>query len=190
MAFRSFRATLEVIYGWGSMEYLAELKAARAFIVADETMKKLGYLGRAKRLLRRARVQVAQFTGVTPEPDIKCVGRGVALCRKFKPRVIIGLGGGSVLDATKAIRIFYEHPRLRFEEIHCSLGPPKRSIPPFRKTVQISIPATSGTGSDVSASSMVTDSGLKLKCLIFDPNLFPETVILDYELPLSMPPAL
>jgi len=107
----------------------------------------------------------------------------------FHPDVIAGIGGGSAIDASKAFRIFYEHPQLAFEDIRYLHAPPKTTIPPFHKTTHVTVASTSGTGSDVTHVCVLTDPRIAAKCPVRSFALTPDLAIVDPDIADTMPPA-
>ena len=184
---RSQRAPREIFWGRGSLAQLAKSPQKRALLVTDKTMISLGYVEQSLALLKQAGVQVKVFSEVEPEPSINTVMRIVKEYTPFNPDLVIGLGGGSVIDASKAFRIFFEYPELKFEEVRYFGGPPKKQVPPFTKTVSVAIPSTSGTGSEVSWGCVITDPSIPAKCSTNAPAVIPDIAILDPNLADSMP---
>jgi acetaldehyde dehydrogenase/alcohol dehydrogenase len=107
--------------------------------------------------------------------------------KNFQPDIIVGMGGGSVIDASKGFRVFFENPHLTFEDVHALHGPPKASIPPFKKTTHVAISSTSGSGSDASHVCVLTDPAIHAKCPIVTPELKPNVTIVDPDIADSMP---
>ncbi len=184
---RIFRCPRDIIWGRGSIAYLENIVGKRAMIVTDQVLTKLGVTARVREYLRKGGLQVRVFDEVEPEPSIHTVMRMVTENKDFGPDVIVGLGGGSVIDASKAFRIFFEHPRLTFQDVHSLQGPPKQTIPPFEKTTHVAISSTSGTGSDASHVSIVTDPAISAKCPIVSQELKPNIAIVDPDIADSMP---
>jgi hypothetical protein len=188
--FRAFRSPRDIVWGRGTFSHLGAVPGKRALIVTDGVMTKLGVTARAREHLQKGGLETRVFDGVEPEPSIDTVRKILEEHRVFNPDVIAGIGGGSSIDASKAFRIFYEHPQLTFEEIRYLDSPPKVSIPPFKKTFHVSVASTSGTGSDVSYISVLTDPKISAKCPIRSPELIPDLAIVDPDIADSMPPEL
>lgn len=186
-AMRIFRSPRDIVWGRGSVSHLESIPGKKALIVNDPMMTKLGTAARARDYLRKGGLEVRSFDEVEPEPSIQTIMKIVAENRDFHPDVIVGLGGGSAIDASKGFRIFLEHPHLTFEDVHALYGPPKKPIPPFKNTVHVAISSTSGTGSDASHVSVVTDPAVHAKCPIVSPELKPNMAIVDPDLADSMP---
>ena len=185
---RTFRCPRDIVWGRGSIAYLEKISPQKVLIVTDREMTKLGVTGKAQIYLKKGGSQVKVFDEVEPEPSIHTVMRMVADHKNFDPTAIVGLGGGSALDASKAFRIFYEHPQLTFQDVRTLEVPPKVSIPPFKKTTHVTISSTSGTGSDVSYGSIITDPAIPAKCPILDPEIIPDKAIVDPDIAATMPP--
>ena len=180
----------EIVWGRGSISHLEKIPGKRALIVTDETMTKLGTVARAEDYLKKGGLDAKVFNEVEPEPSINTILKIVEQHRGFNPDVIVGLGGGSAIDASKAFRLFLENPDLTFEEVRFFGGPPKTPIPPFKKTISVGIPSTSGTGSEVSWSSIITDPSIPAKCVIHSTELIPSLAIVDPDIADSMPKSL
>jgi len=172
-------------HGLGSFENLKEVPGKKAIIVTGKSsMQKAGYIDRAKKILQDKGMNVAVFEGVEPDPSIETVMRGVEALNQEQPDVIIGLGGCSAIDAAKAMWIFYEHPDYTFEDIIVPFG-----IKPLRnKAIFVAIPSTSGTGTEVTCASVITDRSKGIKHPIVTYEITPDFAIVDGELCKTMPP--
>ena len=189
-ATKVFRTPREVVWGRGSISYLENIKGKRALIVTDKTMTKLGTVAKAEHYLKKAGLEVKVFDEVEPEYSISTPMKIVEQHKGFSPDVIVGLGGGSCIDASKTFRIFFEHPHLTFEGVRYFGGPPKTPVLPFKKTIFVGISSTSGTGSEVTGSCVTTDPTIPAKCPVVSPMLIPNVTILDPDLADSMPKSL
>jgi alcohol dehydrogenase class IV len=187
---RVFRSPRESVWGRGAFSHLRSIPGKRALIVTDGMMTKLGVTARAKEDLQKGGLETMVFDEVEPEPSINTIGKMLDEYRDFNPDVIAGIGGGSSIDASKAFRIFYEHPYLTFEDVRYLESPPKVSIPPFERTFHVAVASTSGTGSDVSYISVLTDPRISAKCPIRSPELIPDLAIVDPDIADTMPPDL
>ncbi|AZR74644.1 butanol dehydrogenase [Anoxybacter fermentans] len=185
MSYQAFRIPNNILFGEGAFEYLGTLKGERAVIVTGgSSMKRLGFLDKAKEILEKAGMEVEIIEGVEPNPSIGTVNRGAEKMRQFKPDWIIALGGGSALDAAKIMWVFYEYPELKFEDIL-----EINSIPTLRKKAQfVAIPSTSGTASEITAASVITDTKKHIKYPIISQEIIPDIAIVDPALPAKMPP--
>ncbi len=182
-----FTVPRDIFFGKDAILELKNLNYyKRPFIVADDAMVKLGWMDMLMRILTEAGMEnIACFTDVEAEPSVETVKRGALAMEANSSDIIIAIGGGSVLDAAKAMWVFYEHPSLSFEDI---LNKP---LPPLRKkAIMVAIPSTSGTGSEVTAYSVISDHATKLKYPIADFNITPDIAILDSDLTTTMPPKL
>ena len=125
---RVFRSPRDIVWGRGTFSHLGEIPGKRVLIVTDQVMTKLGVTARATDYFRKGGLETRVFDEVAPEPLIDTITKVLAEHRDFKPDVIAGIGGGSSIDASKAFRIFYEHPHLTFEEIRYLESPARASI--------------------------------------------------------------
>ena len=110
--YKRFVIPREIVHGWGALKALRNVETEKAFIVADGTMGKLGYLDRVKAILNEKGVRSRHFDQVEADPSLETVKKCLAHVMEFGPDLIIGLGGGSPLDVAKAVWAFYEHPDL------------------------------------------------------------------------------
>jgi alcohol dehydrogenase class IV len=186
-ALRIFRSPRDIVWGRGSIAQLQNIPGEKALIVTDGVMTKLGTTARTRDYLQKGGLEVRAFDEVEPEPSIQTVMKIVIENKDFHPDVIVGLGGGSAIDASKGFRVFFEHPHLTFADVHALHGPPKAYIPPFKKTIHVAISSTSGTGSDASHVSVLTDPAIHAKCPIVSPELKPNMAIVDPDVADSMP---
>lgn len=183
---RCFKSPRNIYFGKDSLKYLEKLKANKVFIVTDATIISLGMLETVLKHLRKANIDFEVFDEVEAEPNTHIVDRGVQAINGFQPDWIIALGGGSCMDAAKAMWIFYECPKLSWTEL---LNP----MPHLRlrqKARFIAIPTTSGTGADVSWCAVITDKEQRKKLEIASSEVIADLVIIDPELPRKMPPQL
>lgn len=181
----SFSVPRNIVYGDNALETLSTLKGKRAALVTGgNSMKQFGFLDRAVTLLEKAGMQTIIIDGVEPNPSVETVWRGAHAMQEFGPDWIVAIGGGSALDAAKVMWCFYEHPHLTFEDII-----PVGSMPPLRNKAQfVAIPSTSGTASEITAFSVITDTAKHIKYPIVAADMVPDIAILDPELPATMPP--
>jgi len=181
----SFIIPREVYFGLGSLEKIKTIKARKAVIVTGgSSMKKTGFLDKTINYLKEANIESAVFDGVEPDPSIETVKKGVELFNAEQPDLIVGLGGCSAIDAAKAMWVFYEYPETTFEEII-----PPFSIKPLRSKAKfVAIPSTSGTGTEVTCASVITDRAKGVKYPLVSYEICPDVAIVDGELCVSMPP--
>lgn len=179
-----FTIPRDLYFGDNAAEYLASVDAKKAIIVYGSTrMEKDGTIDRLKSYLAKANVEVATFSGVEHDPSVATVKEGVKVMQEFGPDLIIGIGGGSPIDAAKAMWIFYEHPELTFEEAAKPF-----SLPQLRNKAKfVAIATTSGTATEVTSFSVITDEKTGIKYPIADYNITPDVAILDTRLVESMP---
>ncbi|TGD89241.1 bifunctional acetaldehyde-CoA/alcohol dehydrogenase [Mycolicibacterium sp. CH28] len=185
-----FRVPSNTYFNAGALDNLRELDCETVVVVTDALSEERGVVDLLRSKLRTRHVQV--FAEVTPEPDEATIRRGVALLERIQPDVLIAVGGGSVLDAGKAMRLFYEHPEKTLDELTMPFLDPRKRVadyPTDRHRLQlIAIPTTSGTGSEVSPAAVLTVGGKKQT--LVDYSLVPEMAIVDPLLTSSMPAAL
>ncbi len=175
----------ELMFGAGSLEYIKSIHAQRAsIVVGGSSMEKSGMLAKVQELFREAGVQVSVIRGVEPDPSLGTVLRGAGEMLEFQPDLIVGLGGGSAMDAAKAMWIYYEHPELKtIEEIL-----PPNEFPKLRTKARLCcIPSTSGTASEVSRSIVISDNERGIKHGIGNMEMMPDIAICDPEVTMSMP---
>lgn len=147
-------------------------------------MKRFGFLDKAVSELNKAGMECIIIDNVEPNPSIKTVWRGAKAMQAFEPDWIVAIGGGSALDAAKVMWCFYEHPQLKFEDIL-----PVGSMPALRNKARfVAIPSTSGSASEITAFSVITDTANHIKYPIVAADLVPDIAILDPTIPAKMPP--
>jgi acetaldehyde dehydrogenase/alcohol dehydrogenase len=166
----------------------------RVFIVTDEMMVQLGYVDKALYYLRKRQVPVSVeiFSDVEPDPSVTTIQNGVKEMNRFKPDVVLALGGGSAIDAAKGMWLFYEHPETSFDGLKLKfLDIRKRSFPYpklGKKAQFVAVPTTSGTGSEVTAFSVITDKeNGNIKYPLADYELTPDVAIIDPQFCMTMP---
>jgi len=181
---KSFMIPPEIQFSEDSLDYLSTLKEDKAVLVTGgSSMRRFGFLDKAQELLSKADIESIIIDGVEPNPSVKTVIKGKEKMLDFEPDWIIAIGGGSALDAAKIMWAFYEHPELDFEDI-IEVG----SIPELRNKAKfIAIPSTSGTASEITAFSVITDTEKKIKYPIVSPEIIPDVAIVDPQIPATMP---
>lgn len=174
----------DVYHGSGCLEELKNLKGKRAIIcVGGGSMKRGGFLGRAEKYLQEAGFETKVFEGIEPDPSIDTVKKGAKVMQEFKPDLIVAMGGGSPIDASKAMWIMYEYPDITFEEM-CKVF----ELPELRKKAHFcAVTSTSGTGTEVTAFSIVTDYDKGIKYPIADFEITPDVAIVDPDLVATLP---
>lgn len=175
----------EIVFQCGALEYLRKLTCKRAAILTDMTsMGKLGFVGRVASLLQNSNVDAKVIASIEREPHVEEIYVGAEALLEFKPDLIIALGGGSVIDAAKAMWILYEHPTIDREKIFVPYA-----VPPLRNKARlVAIPSTSGTGSETSCAAVFIEPNEKTKRLVLSREIIPDLAILDPEIPMHMPP--
>ena len=181
----SFIVPRTTYHGLGSLENLKDVKGEKAVIVlGGNSMKSTGFLDKTINILKKSGISSAMFNGVEPDPSVETVMKGAEFFNNEKPDLIIGLGGCSAIDAAKAMWVFYEYPETTFEEIV-----PPFTIKPLRKKAQfVAIPSTSGTGTEATCVSVITDRSKGTKYPLVSYELCPDIAIVDGNLCQSMPP--
>ena len=174
----------ELVFGNGSLEYIKSVNCERAaIVVGGSSMEKNGTLAKVEALFKESGVVTTVISGVEPDPSIETVLRGAKEMVEFNPDLIVGLGGGSAMDAAKAMWIFYEHPDLK--DLQDILPP--NLFPKLRKKARLCcIPSTSGTASEVSRSIVITENSTGLKYGIGNMEMMPDIAICDGDITVSM----
>ncbi len=178
----------KIIEGEGSLKALSEEVRGheRVLILSSRSMKRYGFLNEAEDYMREAGAEVFSIAGLPAEPSIETVEELFPKVREeFQPDLIVALGGGSVIDTAKALKVFYDAPELRFEEIAFIDRFSRPKPVPKLRTPLIAIPSTSGAGSEVSAASVLKKGDVKYN--IVTPDVAPDIAILDPRLPRTMP---
>jgi len=179
-----FTLPRDLYFGKDSLAELKNLKGKKAIIVVGGgSMKKFGFLDKVENYLHEAGIETLLFEGVEPDPSVETVMRGAEAMRKFEPDWIVSIGGGSPIDAAKAMWVFYEHPEATFEEVAKPFN-----IPVLRNKARfVAIPSTSGTATEVTAFSVITDYKTQIKYPLADFEITPDIAIVDPELAYTMP---
>ena len=179
-----FTLPRDLYHGKGALEALKSFTGKKAMIcVGGGSMKRFGFLDRAVGYLKEAGMEVELFEGIEPDPSVETVMRGAEAMLKFEPDWIIAMGGGSPIDAAKAMWIKYEYPEITFEEMCKVFG-----IPPLRRKAHFcAISSTSGTATEVTAFSIITDYQKGIKYPIADFEITPDVAIVDPDLAETMP---
>ncbi|MFO7938207.1 MAG: iron-containing alcohol dehydrogenase [Bacteroidales bacterium] len=179
-----FTLPRDLYHGKGSMEVLKTLKGNRAtIVVGGSSMQRFGFLEKVTKLLQEAGMETQVIEGVEPDPSVETVMKGAKEMQAFQPDWIVSIGGGSPIDAAKAMWVFYEHPEAKFEDIAKPFN-----IPPLRNKARfVAIPSTSGTATEVTAFSVITDYSEGIKYPLADFEITPDIAILDPEIAYKMP---
>lgn len=181
-----YRFTLprDLYHGKDALSSLKNLSGKKAVVVVGGgSMKRFGFLDKAVDYLKEAGMEVKLIEGVEPDPSVETVMKGAAVMREFEPDWIVAMGGGSPIDAAKAMWVFYEYPNTTFEEIITPF-----SFPTLRTKAKFcAIPSTSGTATEVTAFSVITDYAKGIKYPLADFNITPDVAIVDPALAETMP---
>ncbi len=179
-----FTLPRDLYHGKGALEALKTLDGKRAIVVVGGgSMKRFGFLDQVTAYLKEAGMEVELFEGVEPDPSVETVMRGAEVMRKFQPDWIVSIGGGSPIDAAKAMWAFYEYPDVTFEQLITPFSFPKLRT----KARFCAIPSTSGTATEVTAFSVITDYAKGIKYPLADFNITPDVAIVDPALAETMP---
>ena len=158
------------------LKHLSELSYKKAFVVTDPFMVKSGMINKVTDELEKANIKFEVFSDIVPDPPIETIVKGLKALDIAKADLVIALGGGSAIDASKAI--------IQFR------GLVKKGLYPDLEILKpefIAIPTTSGTGSEVTSFSVITDRQKNVKYPLVDKEMLPEKAILDTELVKSVP---
>ena len=179
-----FTLPRDLYHGKGSLAELKNLKGKKAMVVVGGgSMKRNGFLDKAVGYLKEAGMEVRLYEGVESDPSVETVMKGAEAMREFGPDWIVAMGGGSPIDAAKAMWVFYEYPTCTFEQLITPF-----SFPELRQKAKFcAIPSTSGTATEVTAFSVITDYHKGIKYPLADFNITPDVAIVDPELAETMP---
>jgi acetaldehyde dehydrogenase/alcohol dehydrogenase len=184
-----FRVPSNTFFNAGALENLRDLACEVAVVVTDADSERRGVVDRVRGKLRTGHVHV--FREVVPEPAEDTIRAGVALLDRARPDLVVAVGGGSVIDAAKAMRLFYEHPEKSLDDLTLPFLDPRKRVANYPRDAHrvrlVAVPTTSGTGSEVSPAAVLT-VGARKETLV-DYCLVPDIAIVDPLLTLSMPVA-
>ena len=179
-----FTLPRDLYHGKGALEALKTLSGKRAVIcVGGSAMRKFGFLDKAISYLEEAGMEVKVIEGIEPDPSVTTVMKGAEVMAQFQPDWIVAMGGGSPIDAAKAMWIKYEYPETTFEQMCVVFGLPKLRT----KAHFVAIPSTSGTATEVTAFSVITDYEKGVKYPLADFEITPDIAIVDPDLAETMP---
>ena len=179
-----FTLPRDLYHGKGSLEVLKTLQGSRAMVcVGGGSMKKFGFLDKVVEYLQEAGMEVELFEGIEPDLSVDTVMRGAEAMLKFQPDWIVAMGGGSPIDAAKAMWVKYEYPETSFEDMVKVFGLPKLRT----KAHFVAIPSTSGTATEVTAFAVITDYEKGIKYPMADFEITPDIAIVDPDLAETMP---
>lgn len=190
-----FKIPSRIYFEKGATQYLSKMPdISRVVIVTDPMMVKLGYVEKLEYHLRKRKepVYIEVFSEVEPDPSVDTVERGTKMMNNFKPDCIIALGGGSPMDAAKAMWLFYEHPDANFNAMKQKFLDIRKRVYKYPrlggKAQFVAIPTTSGTGSEVTSFAVITDKEHgDTKYPLADYELTPDVAIIDPEFVYSLP---
>ena len=179
-----FTLPRDVYHGKGCLEELKNLKGKKAIlVVGGGSMKRQGFLDKAVNYLKEAGMEVELFEGVEPDPSVETVMKGAEAMRAFQPDWIVSMGGGSPIDAAKAMWAFYEYPDTTFEDLCIPFN-----FPTLRTKAKFcAIPSTSGTATEVTAFSVITNYQTGVKYPLADFEITPDVAIVDPDLVAGLP---
>ena len=179
-----FTLPRDLYHGENALEALKTFTGKRAVIcVGGGSMKRFGFLDKAIAYLQEAGMEVKVIDGIEPDPSVETVMNGAAVMREFQPDWIVAIGGGSPIDAAKAMWIKYEYPETTFEDMCKVFGLPKLRT----KAHFCAVSSTSGTATEVTAFSIITDYAKGIKYPIADFEITPDVAIVDPALAQTMP---
>ncbi|MBN1380950.1 MAG: iron-containing alcohol dehydrogenase [Deltaproteobacteria bacterium] len=189
MAYNVFIAPREIYYGTGALNAIAGVPGKRILCVTDSGVRSQGLVDKLETILKEKGAETTIYDQVEPDPSRETIGKIAELANEFNPDLIIGLGGGSSIDAGKGAWVLYENP----DFMKCSV---MEVIPKIlgcvlrQKARYAAIPTTSGTGSEVTRAAVITDNSITppYKGAWNAPQIVPDIAICDPELTISMPP--
>ncbi|MBM4327085.1 MAG: iron-containing alcohol dehydrogenase [Deltaproteobacteria bacterium] len=185
--FRRFHVKTQIVFGRDAIhslgELASELGAKACLLLADKALEETGVLDKARGILRDSGVRITEFLGTEPEPYLDNADAAAQLGRDGQVELVIGMGGGSVMDTAKAAAALIRNGGHAADYVGLNLVPG-----PGLPTIMV--PTTAGTGSEVTFTAVFTNRQTKAKGGINSPRLFPDRALVDPELTLSLPPAI
>jgi acetaldehyde dehydrogenase/alcohol dehydrogenase len=185
-----FRVPSDTYFNVGAIENLRQIEARQIVVVTGADTEGRGVVDEIRKHVGGANVRV--FSGITPEPDEATVRAGVDYLRTVRPDLIVAVGGGSVLDAAKAMRLFYENPELTLRELTLPFLDARKRVADYPQIAHqvrlVAMPTTSGTGSEVSPAAVLTVGDQKVT--LIDYSLVPDIAIVDPTFTVTMPPGM
>jgi len=172
-----------IVFGDDALEHLSGIQGKRALIVTDRNIAKLGFAERVGNELAKAGLEYQVFDEVEPDPSVQTIKHGGQVALDYQPDWLIGLGGGSSIDAAKAIWVLYARPDQEPDAIN-----PSEFLNLRQKAHMIAIPTTSGTGAEVTSIIVVTDVEGQRKTGVMSQEVVPDIAILDTSLVMGLPP--
>jgi acetaldehyde dehydrogenase/alcohol dehydrogenase len=184
-----FRVPSDTYINAGAIESLREVKASQVLLVTDIDGEARGVADEVRRYLEGPSVHV--FSELHPEPTEAQIEAGTEVLGEFGADCVVAVGGGSVLDAAKAMRLFHESPDVSLRELSLPFLDARKRVahyPEVEHTVRLlALPTTAGTGSEVSPATVISAGGRKVT--LVDYSLVPDVAIVDPTLTLTMPPS-
>lgn len=175
----------KIVFGEGALAHLKEIEGRRAFVVSDENLERLGFVRAVQDGLAKGGLESECFLEVEPDPSLDTVKRGSGAMAAFEPDWVVGLGGGSCMDAAKAMWVLYERPDLGPEAIN-----PVETLGLRDKARMMAIPTTAGTGAEATWIIVLTDTNEDRKLGLGSRENLPDVAIVDPSLSKGMPPRL
>jgi acetaldehyde dehydrogenase / alcohol dehydrogenase len=189
-----FKVPSQIFFERNSIQVLSSIPGiSKVFIVTSSSQMKNGSIDKVLYQLEKhpGNIQYEVLYDIESEPDIEMAKRGADRMRKFQPDCLIALGGGSVMDAVKAMWLFYEHPEADFDSLKLKFFDPSKRVVKFPalrgKAILVAIPTTSGTGSEVTSFSVISDRKTNIKYPLADFQLTPDVAIVDPQFVMSVP---
>ncbi|MDM5328191.1 bifunctional acetaldehyde-CoA/alcohol dehydrogenase [Neobacillus sp. CF12] len=189
-----FKVPSQIFFEKNSIQVLSSIPGiSKVFIVTSSSQMKNGSIDKVLYQLEKhpGNIQYEVLYDIESEPDIEVAKRGADRMRKFQPDCLIALGGGSVMDAVKAMWLFYEHPKADFDSLKLKFFDPSKRVVKFPalrgKAILVAIPTTSGTGSEVTSFSVISDRKTNIKYPLADFQLTPDVAIVDPQFVMSVP---
>ena len=175
----------QIVFGEGALDAIDDLDGQRALVVTDATLVELGLVDKVTVHLDKAGIEIRVFDAVEPDPSVQTVRQGAQVAQEYEPDWIVGLGGGSPMDAAKAMWVLYERPDLEPAEIN-----PFVPLGLRQKARLITIPTTSGTGAEVTWGIVLTDTKEQRKMGLGNRENVADIAIVDPAMAAGMPPQL
>ncbi len=173
----------KLVFGEDALDYLEQIEGSKALIVTDKVIRELGFVDQVMEKLKAAGIESEVFDEVEPDPSDVTVMKIVDRLNSYKPDLVVGLGGGSSMDAAKTAWVLYENPDKQIPDIN-----PFTPIKVNQKARIVTIPTTSGTGAEATWATVVTDTKEHRKMILASRDLVPSWAIIDPKLTVSMPP--
>lgn len=171
-----------IVYGEDALSHLETLRGYKALIITDENMGRLGFTALVVEALQKAGMEIEVFDQVEPDPSLETARRAAQVAREFQPDWLVGLGGGSPLDAAKACWVLYENPDLDPAAIN-----PLDELTLREKARLVAIPTTIGTGSEATWGIVLTDAEEQCKLGLGSRQNLPDLAVLDPRFVVDLP---